>query len=209
MSRIYVRDTTYEKIEIIDLSDVDLDKSGFILRCQPASALPLDITAKIATLDEWKNSGLISNADYKRLADFPDLEDAMTLETAQYDLCEQAVELMLYDGKPYVIEELQNKELWAQIALMMYTRAKLEGLSDPDAAYPESHLDLVRQFIVECVTPPDGSMPTPAEGPQLTGAPGGMPMPEAGPMQMPPGGAPPAPAAPPQVQGPPPGAPIQ
>lgn len=199
------------KIDLIDLKDINLSRDQWWMRVYPTSALPSEPMARVATLDEWLNAQLISKSDYKRLADFPDLEDASTLETAQYELCEEVVGLMLDEGKAYVVEPLQDKNLFARLGLMLYTRAKLQGMSDPKAAYPEENMNLVRQFITDCLTPeptapPDNPqsaeapVPPPGEGgpPPLPGpqAPPGGPLPGGGPPPSPPGGPTPAPTAP-------------
>jgi hypothetical protein len=199
------------RIEVVNFGEINLKRDYWWMRIFPTSALPSEPSARIATLDEWVNSGLISKSDYKRLADFPDLEDAMTLETAQYDLCEEIVDLMLVDGKSYVVEPLQDKQLFARIALMMYTRAKLEGLADPKSAYPEENMQLVRQFIADCLAPEPGQSEPTEGGP----APGEVPAPgasagpvpsapvPAGPPPAPPPGAPPPPVNAPPSAGPP------
>lgn len=194
------------RIEVVDFTDINLKRDQWWMRVFPTSALPSEPSARIAVLDEWLNAKLISPGDYKRLADFPDLEDASTLDTAQYEACEEVVDLMLNEGIPYVVEELDDKEMWARLALMMYTRAKIQGHHDKKSAYPEQHMELVRQLIVDCLdkgpadagdaaqlppgtpeAPPGGGPPPP---PTAGSPPGGLP-------PAPPAGAPPAPSGPP------------
>lgn len=199
-----------KRIEPIRLKGTSLKRDGWWMRVYPTSALPSEPSARIATLDDWVNAGLISKADYKRLADFPDLEDASTLETAMYELCEEVVDNMLYDGTPYAPEPLQDKQLFARIALQMYTRAKLDGINDPKSAFPEEHMDMVRQFIVECLAP-EPTAPTDmlaSEGAPPTGeapAPGASAGPVTSAPIPAPTGPPPGPAPPPNM--PPPGGP--
>jgi len=204
------------QIDLIDLKDINLSRDQWWLRVYPTSALPPEPSARIATLDEWLNAQLISKSDYKRLADFPDLEDASTLETAMYELGEEMIDLMLNDGESVVVEPLQDKQLLARMGVQRYSRAKVQGLVDPKAAYPEEHMELLRQFITDCLTPeptaapsPDaaGAAPPPPPGapppPGPEAPPGAAPTGENGPQPPAPGGPTPAPTAP----GTPPGGP--
>lgn len=195
------------KVELVDWKDVNLKRDEWFMRVFPTSALPSEPSARIATLDEWLNVGLIDKPTYKRMADFPDLEDAETLESASYDLGEKMIDAMLYDGKPQTIEPLLDNTLFATMGLKAYCRAKMEG------GFPEANMELLRKFILDAVKPPapsqSDSMPSlPGAGtagePAPPEAPPGMP-----PAGMPPGAPPMGGALPPPVNqpGPPPGPP--
>jgi hypothetical protein len=192
-------------VEIVDWKDVNLKRDQWFMRVYPTSALPTEPSARIATLDEWLNAGLIDKPTYKRLADFPDLEDAETLDTASWDLGEQVISDILEKGEPFTPEPLLDNKLWAQMGLKYYNRAKKEGV------YPEKNLQMLRDFVLACIdaskpkqlppAPDAGALP-PDQG--MPPAPG-----EAPPEGMPPAEAPPgAPPLPPMTQsGPPPGPP--
>jgi hypothetical protein len=184
-----------KRVELVDFGDVNMTRDQFWLRVFPTSALPPDPSARLATLDEWITAGLISKTDYRRLADFPDLEDAGTLESASWDLSQQMVQQILQDGDYIAPEPLLDNLLMARIGLQEYNRAKLEG------GYPEKHLELLRQFIVAAIKNAKDPAPPPSEGPNgpapvdPNAPPGAAPPPgEMPPPAPPPAGAPPAPA---------------
>lgn len=189
-------------IELVDWKNVNLKRDQWFMRVYPTSALPTEPSARIATLDEWLQATLIDKPTYKRLADFPDLEDAETLDSASWDLGEKIIDGILYKAEPFTPEPLLDNKLWAQMGLKEYNRAKKEGI------YPEKNMEMLREFVLACI---DASKPPPQPA-----APPGMPTdgmaPPEGMPPMPPEGAPPmppgAPGMPPVNQaGPPPGLP--
>jgi hypothetical protein len=129
------------KIEIVDWKDVNLKRDQWFMRVYPTSALPNEPSARIATLDEWLNAGLIDKPTYKRLADFPDLEDASTLESAAYELAEEFADRCLYDGELMTLEPLMDAVLIARVGHMAYCRAKLEGVFHEKNMGPLRHLN--------------------------------------------------------------------
>lgn len=195
-----------KKIELVEWKDVNLKRDQWWMRVFPTSALPSEPMARIATLDEWLQAGLISKQDYKRLSDFPDLEDAETLEFASYELAEKTVDKILYDGVYQVPESIEDGTLFARYGLMAYNRAREEG------GYPEKNMELLRQFIMDALqskTPfaPQGPPPPPS-GEGGGEAPPGMPPAPPGPPGAPPMPPPGMAGAPPVNQpGPPPGPP--
>lgn len=130
-------------VERIRFRDVDLDRSQYVLRCFPVSALPSTPAGKIAMLQELVGMGVISPEQFMRLADFPDFEAERNLLTADRELVEKMVQSMLSDGVYAPPESYMNLALTIQIAGRHYLRARSQGV-------PEERLDLLRQFITDC-----------------------------------------------------------
>lgn len=187
---VVYHDEKRRRIERIRWTDVDLERDAYVLQAFPVSALPSTPAGRLAALEEMVNGGLIDQATFKRLADFPDLEAEMALEAAPQDLIEQALERMLYDDEPafFAPEPFFDLQLCLSLGAKHYMHAKLQGV-------PEDRLELVRRFLVATqalLQPPAPPGPAPGAPPDAGPMPPGAMPPDAG-APMPPGAGPPMP----------------
>jgi hypothetical protein len=172
----------------IKWKDVDLKDKPFDIQTFPTSQLPDTPAGRIQTITEYIQNQWISKERGMELLNLdPDLEQEVNIQTASLRLTEKWLSEMVEEGVYHKPEPLMNLQLAQQVAQGIYTMLVHDGC-------PEDRLQLVRQFIMECVdmlNPPQPPAPPPQQGPQ--------------PGQAPPPGSQLAPLqAPPQAPQPPP-----
>lgn len=140
-------DEKQRSVEPIRWSDAaERPDEHFVLQAHPVSSLPSSPAGRLAAAQELANAGLISPADFRRLAADPDLEAIDSLEQAPRELLEKVFERMLYGtaddpADDYVGPEgFMPLELGFRLAGLYYLRAKLENV-------PEERLQLVRDWM--------------------------------------------------------------
>lgn len=174
-------------VQTIDWKQSDLPENEYLLEPLPASALPSHPSGRLNTVKEWMGAGLIDAATAKRLVDFPDTDDAMSLDLADSDVVLYAIEVAIEDGKFVPPEPLQDHGTSIELARKAYNRARVDGVAD-------DRLALVRKYITEldrlkqkaiaaeaaAAAPPpvDPAMQGPIPAPDAAGIPP-MPMPGA------------------------------
>jgi hypothetical protein len=177
-------------IKTVKWSDARLPPEQYRITCFPTSQLPRSVPGRIAALSEWVASGFISRPyAQKQILEMPD-DDMQRLELADIDFVMWQIEEIL-DGKVMSPESYQDKQLAADTARRAYLQTKVQGA-------PEEILEVLRNFIDDCLPPPppppEAQAPMGMEGqgipPELAGGmPPGMagggpmpPMPPPGPM---------------------------
>lgn len=129
-------------LESIAWSDVDMEDDEFSMAIFPTSSLPTQPAGRLQTVVDMATNGLVTPDVAKRLLDFPDLEDEVSLDQASSDLVREMIDSML-DGADYMSPEpyinLDDAQRVAQLALL---RGKLNKVS-------EANLDKVRTFIAD------------------------------------------------------------
>lgn len=130
-------------LEQVDWSDIDITDEEYIMQCFPASALPDQPGARIESIRDLMQMGMIQPDEAQDLLDFPDLDKFTGLATSPTKLAQKLIEKMLEDGvyippEPYLpIDKMQR------LAQLYYCDAQVRGMD-------EDKLDLLRQFIDAC-----------------------------------------------------------
>jgi hypothetical protein len=176
------------------LSEVDLTEDEYVLKMWPQNALSDDPSQRRKEVQEMANAGWLAPDQAKRLLDFPDLEEANSLENASYNAVEDVIQEMLQEGRynapqPYLNLEQAKKQV--QLALVKAWRDRV----------PEERLQLLRDWLQDCADLVGIGQP---QTPQGQASAGGTPVLAPAPGQTPTMAGAPAPAGPP---GPAPGAP--
>ena len=167
----------------IKWKDVDLKNNPFDIQTFPTSQLPDTPAGRIQTITEYIQNQWISKERGMELMNLdPDLEQEVNLQTASLRLTEKWLSQMAEDGDYHHPEPYMNLGLAQQVAQGVYNQLLLDGL-------PEDRLQLIRQFIEECITlqqtpPPEAQQPAAPLAP--TAPPAGAPPPGAPPDQGPP-----------------------
>ena len=147
-----------KEIEKIKWSDINLREDQYRMKVYPASLLPTTPAARLQTVIEMSQAGLIDKAETRSLLDFPDIEQYNKLATAPLDEAEMLVEEILEKGKYHPPEPFSNLQLHLQFFQRAYIEAKINGA-------PEDRLDLMRRYMQECFkllqppAPPVAAMP--------------------------------------------------
>lgn len=163
----------------IRLTEEDLDPSQWQMKCWPVNLLPKTPAAKLQTVTEMMDKGLLEPAEGKRLLDYPDLEESMSLEVAGQEHIHKCIEMMIEDGvytQPTPFADLQYGLVVVQKALLKY---ETDGC-------PDSRLELLRIWLNQAQAIMTAGQPPPMP----PGLPPGAP-PELGPQMAPPGPMPP------------------
>ncbi len=164
--------------------DIDLPDEGLQLVAAPVSVLPTTPAAKMASLEEMANAGIISPEEFREEMDLPDIKALNGPATAPRRLIERQMLAMLRDGLPQRPEPFFPLALAKQIAAQHYCQGTLDGAA-------EENLELVRQYI-QMVVDREKELAAPQPGPAEPGpvepppAPDGAPVPPDAGVPMPP-----------------------
>lgn len=178
-------------LETVILKENDLADDECILQMWPTNGLADEPEARMAQIERAANAGWLAPDEAKRLLDWPDTEDALSLENASYNAVEMCISKMLDEGRwiePIPFLNLQQAIMQVQLALV---RAWGEGR-------PDSRLQLLRDWLNAAKKLPLGPGP---QAPQMQAGVPGTPVaaaPAAGVTPAMQGQAPPA-GAPPQA----------
>jgi hypothetical protein len=171
----------HRSVQILDWADVELDEDASQLRMFPTSLLPTQPQAKLQSVQELIDSGMMGREDGMRLLDFPDLDAYTSLELAAYEIIDSMIETMIDDGE-YVSPEPYIPLEWGRKRVQQaYLAGKRDGV-------PEDHLALLRQWIDDATALLEPPAPPAAEP-----IPGGLPSesPPLPPTELFPSGGPP------------------
>jgi hypothetical protein len=92
-----------DSIEVIDFSDVQMDREEFRLRVLPVSHLSRTFTGKVQQLKPLKDDGTIPMSTYRRLLEIPDLEKTNDLDTAGDEMCDMLLNEVLETGEVFEV----------------------------------------------------------------------------------------------------------
>ncbi len=126
--------------EPIDWGDINLSKDEYVMRAFPTSELPQEPGAKMQTVQEYMQAGLISPRTGRKLLAMPDIEMNDKLANAAENLLCKIIEGILMDGEYRAPEPFYDLMLAKQLALEYYNYADCNGC-------PEDRLELLRQFM--------------------------------------------------------------
>ena len=178
-------------IEAIDWSEVLMDAKDFVLRVFPVSQLSKQPAAKFAQLTELLNAQAITVEQFKRLYELPDLEAENELDTADTDIIDRTLDMIVVQGKYLSPEPNDNLQLAIQRASKFYNLCRLQEV-------PEARLQMLLDYVEDAkalLNPPappvlgtEAPMDPMAGGdPSMPPDPGMMPPPDPGAPPMPPG----------------------
>lgn len=156
-----------ETVRTIKWGEAGLAEEDYILKVLPQSALPGTPTGRIATVEGWIASGLISPEDGRELLDFPDLATSTSLSQAARDAILSAIHVMIEDGEYVTPGPMMDLEMAMPLVAAAYNRHQWEGA-------PEAHLELLTRFNDDAERMlADAAQPAPqqpAQGPDIGAA---------------------------------------
>lgn len=117
-----------------------LPENEWRIEAFPMGMLPREPAGRIATIQEWIQSGLIDAETAKYLLDLPDTEGVLKIQLADYDFALYAYETMVEDGEYISPEPYQKLDLAFELMRKCYLRGVMDGV-------PEARLDLVRDHL--------------------------------------------------------------
>ena len=174
-------------IERINWKDIDLEEDQYVMQIYPTALLSTTPAAKLQTIQEMAQTGLLNPTEARALLDYPDLEAVNQLATAFIDDVDLLIEEMIEKGRYHPPETFSNLEFAIQRVQSAYLRAKIDKV-------PEERLELLRRYMDDAIrviqTQQMAQQATQQAMAPMEGAPapgGGAPAPGAPPME----GAPP------------------
>lgn len=177
-------------IETIDWKDIMIDKSEFVLKVFPVSALSKQPSARFAQLGELLNMQAITVEQFKRLYDLPDLEAENELDSSDTDVIDRAMDIMVTTGRYLSPEPFDNLDLIIQRAGKFYNVCRQHEV-------PENRLQLLRDYIEDSKTLKEQAESAAASKQAAAAPPPPTPMPpDPGMMPPPDGSMPPMPPMP-------------
>lgn len=138
-------DAKHRTWKMVNWSDVDLEEDSYFLQVYPVSQLPSTPAGKTDLVESWYQSQVIDAEERRMLLDLPDVEGYSDLHNAPNDYVWQQIEAMLYDGKPQTPDPTVGPDLPIKVGRLAYIAAKRDGC-------PEENLELIRQYLDDCVT---------------------------------------------------------
>lgn len=127
-------------MDSVDWKDVNLERDEYVLKAFPTSTLPEEPMARLQTIQEYMQAGLISPRGGRRLLRTEDLEMSDMLASAAEDLICKTIEDILYDKKQDVRPDANwDLQLAKQISLQYYNYALVNNC-------PEENMNLLREF---------------------------------------------------------------
>lgn len=159
-------------LEQIQWSKVNLKEDEYFMKAFPTSILPTTPAGRLQKVQELFEAQFIDKDTAMGLLDFPDLEQAMSLQMAGAEDAKKTIGRIVSTGEYEVPEPYMNLQLAIKLAQSAYLKARADGL-------PEKRRMLLLQFMDECrelLQPtPDPSMQPPAApaAPMAVPAPGG------------------------------------
>lgn len=132
-------------------SDADPEEdANFSVTVAPASALPNDPAGRLSMVGEMFQSKLIDAQTYKQLLGWPDLEQELDSESAEYEYIDQLIDRYLdAEEEGWTAGDYESPEgaiLDKPRALMRFTAAMFQAKRD---RAPDFNVSLLRRYIGE------------------------------------------------------------
>jgi hypothetical protein len=174
---IVVRAPGTKFIKTIEFEKVNLPENRYTAGIFPTSSLPTTPAARMQTIKEWFEAGLIPDRETAlSLLDFPDLDAALSLELAAIEDIKRVLEKIVDDGQYEPPEPYMNITLALRMTQSAYLRARGDGVPEKRRAYLLQFIDDLRDLQADAQPPP-----APAQAPAQPPAIGGPPSAIAGP----------------------------
>jgi hypothetical protein len=158
-------------LETIDWKDVNLERDEYILKAFPTSSLPEEPSARLETVQEYMQAGVISPRAGRRLLRQPDLEMSDNLANAAENLIMKAIEDILYDKKKSRPDDKWDLVLAKQIALEYWNYAILNNCPRDRIRMLENFMAIIDDELKLTAAASPGPAPTtapPLANPQPT-----------------------------------------
>lgn len=178
-------------IEEFDWKDFINDRKQLAIRVFPTSQLAKQPAAKFAQLTELLNAQAITVEQFKRLFELPDLEAENQLDTADTDIIDRNLDIMVTTGKYVAPDSFDNLELVVQRTGKFINVCRQQEVPEARIKLLHDHIEDAKSLMEEAkaqaaakaaaMAPPP---PAPGMPPPGAPSPGAPPMPPGPPMPM-------------------------
>ena len=133
-----------KSIQRIDWGEIDLEEDQYVMQIYPTALLSSTPAAKLQTIQEMAQAGILNPTEARALLDYPDLEAVNQLATSFIDDVDLLIEQMIEKGQYNPPETFSNLEFAIQRVQSAYLRAKIDGV-------PEDRLELLRRYMDDAI----------------------------------------------------------
>jgi len=133
-----------KSIQNISWGEIDLQEDQYVMQIYPTALLSSTPAAKLQTVQEMAQAGILNPTEARALLDYPDLEAVNQLATAFIDDVDLLIEQMIEKGQYNPPETFSNLEFAIQRVQSAYLRAKIDGV-------PEERLELLRRYMDDAI----------------------------------------------------------
>jgi len=154
-------------IEEIDWKDIDLSEDEYSIDLYETSSLPRTPSGKLSMIQELLQGSLITPDEGRRLLQFPDLDEALSLDNAAQVNAEKTAYLLLYEDEFPTPDPLQN----IQLCITEVTKSALNAINNNA---PADKIMRCREWLQQAnalISPPPPPVPVQAPNVQTPGAP--------------------------------------
>ena len=150
----------------LDFKDIKMNVEDYQIQLFPVSGLSSTPAGRLDQLMDYAQAGYLSKEQVMDIVDFPDLNDTVSLETASLHLTQEILGNIKEKGKEAYISPGVYLDLATafRMACLEVDRAQLQGV-------PEDHIELIRDWAMECKALIDQSQVQPAPAQQNAGTP--------------------------------------
>lgn len=131
-------------IDTIEWKDVDMAEDEYIMDVFPVSFISGTPSAKMERVNELIESGLIEKQYALSLLDFPDVEQVVSLQTANLDIIYKTLDDIIENAIYNPPEPFMDLQLAVKVAQARYMQARVEDV-------PEARLEMIQRFIDQAI----------------------------------------------------------
>jgi hypothetical protein len=128
--------------ELIDWSEVDMERDSFLMQTYPVAFLPQTPSGKWEIVAQMIESGFIGQDEAAELLDYPDLESVTDRQNAPVRYADLLIENMLEKGIYTPPDPHSNLALNVKLITFALLQAETNNA-------PEERLDLMRQYVAD------------------------------------------------------------
>lgn len=118
-----------KNMKVIKWKDVNMEEDAYVMKMYPTNLLSDDPSSKFQEVTELMNSGLINQRTASSLLQFPDIENAMSLQNSIVEDIRGTIEDIVDEGlynPPEPFQDLEYAIPQMQSAYLKYKRSNLE-----------------------------------------------------------------------------------
>lgn len=160
----------------VDFKNIKMLKDTYVIQCFEESSLPKDPAGRQSKLSEMLAAGEISNQEFRRLSNFPDLEQSDQLAFALEERILSNLDAIIEDGKkgysapdPFILDP---SDLATTLTVNYINKYAVTDLEEEKQQLLKDYFTQVQQLKQQATPPPVQAAP------QAQGSPGQLPPPQ-------------------------------
>jgi hypothetical protein len=157
---------------VVEFPEVEMLKDTYIIQCFDESSLPKDPVGRQSKLSEMLAAGEISNQEFRRLSNFPDLEQSDQLAVALEERILHDLDSIIEDGKkgynPPDEFILDPSDLATTLTVQTINKYAVTDLEEAKMQLLENYFTAIQVLKAKAAPSPVQAAPAPqGQGPQI------------------------------------------